>query len=502
MLDDALPGPIAALKTLVGPDGWSDDADRLAPKLREWRDRWRGATPLLLLPRSTEEVSRIVRHCAEHRIAVTPQGGNTGLVGGQIPVGEVLLSTERLRAIREVAPLDDVMVVEAGVPLATVQEAAREAGRFFPLNLASEGSATVGGLISTNAGGTAVLRYGSMRDLVLGIEAVLPDGSLFSGLKRLRKDNTGYDLKQLLIGGEGTLGVVTAAALKLFPILRSRAVAVVGLASSEAAIHLLARAKDESGGAVEAFELISRRGVELAMKNIPDVRDPLGTAFPWIVLVEIASSEGGHAEAAMERLLAASLEDGLIEDAALAQNQTQAKAFWRLREEQSRRKASRAGGFRRWRAASLSASAIASTRSAVGAATRAAMRVRVSCSAASRAAGSAAWLRARMRSRRRPSTTRYISFSRSSGRLSRSIAAACSAGLALARSTTASLAWRDRAARSLRTRTPSVSSSPRSTITSDTASLRPGRADTARRWAVRACAPRPAGPPRSAGWRW
>ena len=335
MLDDALPGPIAALKTLVGPDGWSDDADRLAPKLREWRDRWRGATPLLLLPRSTEEVSRIVRHCAEHRIAVTPQGGNTGLVGGQIPVGEVLLSTERLRAIREVAPLDDVMVVEAGVPLATVQEAAREAGRFFPLNLASEGSATVGGLISTNAGGTAVLRYGSMRDLVLGIEAVLPDGSLFSGLKRLRKDNTGYDLKQLLIGGEGTLGVVTAAALKLFPILRSRAVAVVGLASSEAAIHLLARAKDESGGAVEAFELISRRGVELAMKNIPDVRDPLGTAFPWIVLVEIASSEGGHAEAAMERLLAASLEDGLIEDAALAQNQTQAKAFWRLREEQS-----------------------------------------------------------------------------------------------------------------------------------------------------------------------
>ena len=335
MLDDALPGPIAALKTLVGPDGWSDDADRLAPKLREWRDRWQGSTPLLLLPRSTEEVSRIVRHCAEHRIAVTPQGGNTGLVGGQIPAGEVLLSTERLRAIREVAPLDDVMVVEAGVPLATVQEAAREAGRFFPLSLASEGSATIGGLISTNAGGTAVLRYGSMRELVLGIEAVLPDGSLFSGLKRLRKDNTVYDLKQLLIGGEGTLGVVTAAALKLFPILRSRAVAVVGLASPDAAIHLLARAKDESGGAVEAFELISRRGVELAMKNIPDVRDPLGAAFPWIVLVEIASSEGGHAEAAMERLLAASLEDGLIEDAALAQNQTQAKAFWRLREEQS-----------------------------------------------------------------------------------------------------------------------------------------------------------------------
>ncbi len=335
MLDDVLPGSIAALKALVGPDGWSDDADRLAPKLHEWRDRWRGSTPLLLLPRSTEEVSRIVRHCAEHRIAVTPQGGNTGLVGGQTPAGEVLVSTERLGAIREVAALDDVMVAEAGVPLATVQDAARDAGRFFPLSLASEGSATIGGLVSTNAGGTAVLRYGTMRELVLGIEAVLPDGSVFSGLKRLRKDNTGYDLKQLLIGGEGTLGIVTAAALKLFPILRSRAVAVVGVASSEAAIHLLARAKDESGGTVEAFELISRRGVELAMKNIPGVRDPLASSYPWIVLVELASSEGGHAEAAMERLLAASLADGLIGDAALAQNKTQARAFWKLREEQS-----------------------------------------------------------------------------------------------------------------------------------------------------------------------
>jgi FAD/FMN-containing dehydrogenase len=335
MLDDALSPPLAALKALVGPDGWSDDPDRLAPKLREWRDRWRGETPLLLLPRTVEEVAAIVRHCAEHRIALTPQGGNTGLVGGQIPKGEVLLSTERLRAIREVAALDDVIVVEAGVPLTLVHEAAERAGRFFPLSLASEGSATIGGLVSTNAGGTAVLRYGTMRDLVLGVEAVLPDGSVFSGLKRLRKDNTGYDLKQLLIGGEGTLGVVTAAALKLFPILRSRSVAIVGLATPEAAIDLLARAKAESGGAVEAFELISRRGVELAVRNIPDVRDPLEEPCPWVALIEIASSEGGQAEAAMERLLAAALEDGLIADAALAQSQAQSKAFWRLREEQS-----------------------------------------------------------------------------------------------------------------------------------------------------------------------
>jgi FAD/FMN-containing dehydrogenase len=326
---------LEALKAVAGPGGWSDDPDRLAPKLKEWRDRWTGTTPLLLLPRATAEVAAIVRCCAEHRIAITPQGGNTGLVGGQIPQGEVLLSLERMSAIRETAPLDDVIVVEAGAPLATVQDAARAADRFFPLSLAAEGSATIGGLISTNAGGTAVLRYGVMRDLVLGIEAVLPDGSVFNGLKRLRKDNTGYDLKQLLIGGEGTLGVVTAASLKLFPILRSRAVAIVGMTRPEDAIALLARAKGESGGAVEAFELMSRRGVELALKNIPDVRDPLAAPYPWIALIEIASSEGGHAEAAMERLLASALERGLIADAALAQNQAQAKAMWRLREEQS-----------------------------------------------------------------------------------------------------------------------------------------------------------------------
>jgi FAD/FMN-containing dehydrogenase len=335
MRDDVQSQALAALKEIAGPDGWSDDPERLAPKLKEWRDRWRGTTPLLLLPATTAEVAAIVRHCADHRIPLTIQGGNTGLVGGQIPEGEVLLSLERMRAIRETAPLDDVMVVEAGVVLTAVHAAAQAAGRFFPLSLAAEGSATVGGLVSTNAGGTAVLRYGTMRDLVLGIEAVLPDGSVFNGLKRLRKDNTGYDLKQLLIGGEGTLAVVTAASLKLFPILRSRAVAMVGLQRAEDAIALLARAKAESGGAVEAFELIGRLGVELAVKNIPGVRDPLPEPYPWLALIEIASSEGGHAEAAMERLLAGALEQGLIANAVLAQSQVQARALWRLREEQS-----------------------------------------------------------------------------------------------------------------------------------------------------------------------
>jgi FAD/FMN-containing dehydrogenase len=335
MLDDALPDDIAALKTLGGPDGWSDDPLRLAPKLEEWRGRWKGHTPLLLLPRSTDEVAAIVRHCAAHRIALTLQGGNTGLVGGQIPDGEVLLSLERMRTIREVAPLDDVIVVEAGVTLLAVQEAAAAAGRFFPLSLAAEGSATIGGVVSTNAGGTAVLRYGVTRDLVLGLEAVLPDGSIFHGLKRLRKDNTGYDLKQLLIGAEGTLGVVTAAALKLFPVMRDRAVAMVGLQAPEDSIRLLAEAKTQSGGGVEAFELISRAGIDFALKNMADHRDPLSDIHPWYVLIEIASSEPGGAGAALERLLTSALETDLIQDAVVAQTEAQAKALWKLREDQS-----------------------------------------------------------------------------------------------------------------------------------------------------------------------
>jgi FAD/FMN-containing dehydrogenase len=322
------------LKATLGPDGWSDDPVRVAPKLIEWRGRWTGATPLLALPRDVEQVAAVVRLCGAAGVAITPQGGNTGLVGGQIPQGEVLLSLERLRAVREVAPLDDVIVAEAGCTLAAVHEAGLAAGRRFPLNLASEGTATIGGLVSTNAGGTAVLRYGTMRDLVLGLEAVLPDGSVWNGLKRLRKDNTGYDLKQLLIGAEGTLGVVTAASLKLFPVLPSRAVAVCGLASPHDAVELLALAKAESGGAVEAFELMGRAGVAFALKNVGG-REPLADMHPWYVLIETATGEPGGAEAALERILAAALERELIADAAVAQTQAQAQALWAVRENQS-----------------------------------------------------------------------------------------------------------------------------------------------------------------------
>ena len=327
---------VSRLKAVLGPEGWSDEPSRLEPKLVEWRGRWRGQTPLLVLPRTVEEVSAVVGICVEAGVAITTQGGNTGLVGGQIPEGEILLSTEKLRAVRDVAPVDDAMVVEAGVTLLEAQQAAEQHGRLFPLSLAAEGTATIGGNISTNAGGVAVLRYGMMRDLVLGLEAVLPNGEIFRGLKRLRKDNTGYDLKQLLIGAEGTLGVVTAASLKLFPIMRSRATAVVGLESPAKAVTLLHRAKAETGGGVDAFELMSRLGTQMVLKNIPGTRDPLPDGeYPWTVLVELASGEPGAAEAAMERLLSQALEDGTILDAAVAQSQQQVKDFWRVREDQS-----------------------------------------------------------------------------------------------------------------------------------------------------------------------
>lgn len=333
----AAPSPdvLERLKAAVGPGGWSDDPDRLAPKLVEWRGRWRGETPLLLLPRSTAEVAAVVRVCTETGTAVIPQGGNTGLVAGQIPQGEVLLSLERMAAVRDLDTTDDVLVVEAGATLSAVHEAAAAAGRRFPLNLASEGSATVGGLVSTNAGGTAVLRYGAMREQVLGLEAVLPSGEVMHGLHRLRKDNTGYDLRGLLIGAEGTLGVVTAAALKLRTRLPSRAVAFVGLEDAAAALRLLERAKSETGGGVEAFELINRRGLGFALAHLPGARPPLSAPHPWTVLIELADAQPGRAEAAMEPLLATALEHGEIVDAALAQDETQARAFWALREGQS-----------------------------------------------------------------------------------------------------------------------------------------------------------------------
>lgn len=339
------PQALAELKAAL-PDAFTEDANEMAPWLTEWRGRWTGHTPLLLQPRTTAEVQKAVEICARHGVAIVTQGGGTGLVGGQIPYGEILLSTRKLREVRDVTPLDDAMTVEAGITLLEAQDIAKANNRFFPLSLAAEGSATIGGVISTNAGGTQVLRYGMMRDLVLGIEAVMPDGQIFNGLKRLRKDNTGYDLKQLLIGAEGTLGVITAATLKLYPIMRSRCVAFVGLESAAASIELLARAKDETGGGVEAFEMMKRLGMELVLKNIPDTRAPLETTPPWYVLIEITSGTVGGAEAQMERLLEVAFEEGLITDASIAQNDAQRAQFWRLREEHSAALKPEGGGWK------------------------------------------------------------------------------------------------------------------------------------------------------------
>ena len=340
------PAAVDALTAALPPESWTRDPFEIAPWLKEWRNRWTGETPLLLMPRSTEETARMVGLCAEAGIPLTPQGGNTGLVGGQIPQGEVLITTRRLRAVRDVTPLDDAMTVEAGVTLLEAQQVAAAADRLFPLSLAAEGTATIGGVISTNAGGTAVLRYGMMRDLVLGLEAVMPNGEIFHGLKRLRKDNTGYDLKQLLIGAEGTLGIVTAASLKLFPVMRSRATAMVGLETPHAAIELLARAKAETGGGVEAFELMKRLGMTFVLNNIPDTREPLDSTPPWYVLIELVSGEPGGAEAALERLLEHAFEAGLITDAAIAQNQAQRADFWKVREEQSAAQKPEGGGWK------------------------------------------------------------------------------------------------------------------------------------------------------------
>jgi FAD/FMN-containing dehydrogenase len=303
-----------ALERLKQVCAFSEDARETAPHVEEWRGAWHGHTKLLLKPASTEEVSRILAICHETGTPIVPQGGNTGLVGGQIPQGEVLLSTERLNRIRGVDRDGANMIVEAGVVLAAVQKSADDVGLMFPLSLASEGSCTIGGNLSTNAGGIHVLRYGMARELVLGLEVVLADGRVLDLLRTLRKDNTGYDLKQLFIGAEGTLGIVTAAALKLFPKPRDLATALIALPDPAAAVALLGRLQAETGGLVTAFELMSEAGLELVLKHIPATRVPLKA--PWYVLVE--------GPLAPEMLAS--------QNAVLASNEAQRLALWRLRE--------------------------------------------------------------------------------------------------------------------------------------------------------------------------
>ncbi|ANK82227.1 MAG: hydroxyacid dehydrogenase [Rhizobiales bacterium NRL2] len=329
-------GTIERLIAVVGPQGAITDPDDMAPYLVEWRDKWRGKSALVLRPSSTAEVAEIVRICAETGTAIVPQGGNTGLVGGSIPFeggDEIVLSLGRMNRVRAVDPLNDTITVEAGCILADVQAAADEAERLFPMRIASEGTCQIGGNLSTNAGGTAVLRYGNMRDLVLGLEVVLPDGRVWNGLRGLRKDNTGYDLKHLFIGAEGTLGVITAAVLKLYPRPADRQVAFAAIPNPEAAVELLSLAKDVSGGQVTGFEILPRLGLELVLKSLPDARDPFGDVHPWYVLIEMSSGEGGGAlREAMETALARGYEKELVADATIAESEAQAQQLWALRE--------------------------------------------------------------------------------------------------------------------------------------------------------------------------
>lgn len=325
-----------ALRTLVGPAHCLTDVAATAPYLTDWRGRYTGAAQAVVLPADTAQVAAVVRACAAAGVPIVPQGGNTGLCGGATPLADgraVVVNLSRLRQIRHLDPANNAITVDAGVTLAEVQAAADGAGRLFPLSLASEGSCEVGGVISTNAGGVQVLRYGNTRELVLGLEVVLPDGQIWNGLRALRKDNTGYDLKHLFIGAEGTLGIVTAATLKLFAKPRQTVTAWLAVAGPAAAVELLARLRSVAGDRVTAFELVSRPSLDLVLQHIPGARDPLPQVHPWYILVELTDTLAGiDLPAILEAELAAAIADSAVLDGTVAASQAQAAALWSLRE--------------------------------------------------------------------------------------------------------------------------------------------------------------------------
>ena len=328
---------IARFAELLGEKGVITDPADIDPWVHDWRGRYHGAASAILVPASTQEVARCVALAAEMGVPLVPQGGNTSMVGGATPPADgsaLILSLRRMNRIRSLSTTDNLAVCEAGVILSVLHDAAAEVDRRFPLSLGAKGSATIGGLVSTNAGGTQVLRHGTMRALVEGIEAVLPDGSVFDGIDPLKKDNRGYDLKQLLIGAEGTLGVVTAATLRLVPAIAERAVGWVGVRSPEDALALLRLAERMLGDSVEGFEVLSGETLGFVLDLLPRARSPIETQAPWHVLIEVdhaTREEPGPAQR-LEQALAAALEDGVAIDAAIAANEAQADAFWRIRE--------------------------------------------------------------------------------------------------------------------------------------------------------------------------
>jgi FAD/FMN-containing dehydrogenase len=326
---------IAQAGQMLGPKGVITDPKEIAPWVTDWRGRVHGKSPAILAPASTKEVVEIVKLAARHRVPLVPQGGNTGMAAGATPPADgsaLILSLRRMNRIRSISADNRIAVAEAGVVLETLHEAAHDIGMRFPLTLGARGSCTIGGLTSTNAGGTQVLKFGTMRSLVAGVEAVLPDGTVHSGLSGLKKDNRGYSLDQLLIGAEGTLGVVTAVALKLVPAVAARAVAWVGVESPMRALDLL-RFLEARTNNVEGFELVPDDSLQLVLKHIPGTRAPLSGEHDWQVLIEAATADPAtDIVAELERLLAAALSQDLIGDAVIAANEGQADAFWKLRD--------------------------------------------------------------------------------------------------------------------------------------------------------------------------
>ncbi|WP_067113022.1 FAD-binding oxidoreductase [Sphingopyxis granuli] len=329
------PSLLADLAALLGPKGFMTDPEVLAPWLTDWRGKYHGAAAAMLSPATTEEVAAAVRLCGEAGAAIVPQGGNSGMVGGATPDAtgtQLLLSTRRLDRIRAIDAAARLAVVEAGVVLENFHNAVLAHGLRFPLTLGGKGSATIGGLVSTNAGGTQVLRHGTMRALVAGIEAVLPDGSIFDGLAPLKKDNRGYDLRHLLCGAEGTLGIVTAACLRLVPVAAARATAWIGLESPDQALVLLRRLDAALGDALEGFEIVPHTCLDAVLRHIPQTRAPLAAPCPWYALIELAGDDAEALDAALLAELAPALDEGLVRDVAIAKNERESEDFWRLRD--------------------------------------------------------------------------------------------------------------------------------------------------------------------------
>ncbi len=324
------------LAEIVGARNVLTDPAQTKPYFTDWRRQYSAPAECVVRPADTAEVAAVVARCAREEVAVVAQGGNTGLVGGSVPTGmrrEIVLSLARMNRIRSLDPLNDTITVDAGCVLAAVQKAAGDAGRLFPLSLAAEGSCQIGGNLSTNAGGVNVLRYGTAREQVLGLEVVLADGRVWDGLRALRKDNTGYDLKQLFLGAEGTLGIITAAVLRLFPRPSATATAWIALDGPRAAVELLGGLRERLGERLSAFELVSRACVEAVLAHSPGLQDPLAATHPWYVLAELGDSGAPAAlHERVEHALADCAEQGALRDAALAQSGEQSRELWRIRE--------------------------------------------------------------------------------------------------------------------------------------------------------------------------